>query len=163
MSGMRVLVAAALVAGCVINTRPHLPNEDGDAAVMAPNRNSDGTDFVSGDAAARGDAPGADVLTVGDASVPANCPGDPGCAAPPDAGASFADASGGGFDTGAATSDATTSDASGSLDGGLEVDASPDVDGSSDGGPDAARDAARDATTDATTDLPDAGLFALDT
>ncbi len=134
MSARRaVTLALLLLGGCVINTRPHLPAEDGaDAAFTnGATRDTDGgTDNVRGDASARADGAVYDASVTGDLPVPTMCPdGDP-CGS-----------AGGG--------DASTplQDSGSSIDAVFEVDATAPLDGA-----DPAADATPDASTDASTD-----------
>lgn len=134
----RILLLGLLLAGCVINTRPHLPAaESADASPTAVGGGG-GTDAESdnlrGDAgAARLDAP------VGDLPVPQMCPDAGNCGATSFDASSVADAAATPADA-ATTLDATVGDAPGAVDGDVPRDAADDA---RDGG--APRDGAADA------------------
>ncbi len=98
MSARRALALALLLGGCVINTRPHLPAEDGADASLTNGATRDtdgGADNVRADASTRADAFAYDTSAVGDLPVPTMCPdGDPcGSAGGGDASAPLQDSS----------------------------------------------------------------------
>jgi hypothetical protein len=135
-----VTLALLLLGGCVINTRPHLPAEDGADASLTNGATRDtdgGADNVRADASTRADAFAYDTSAVGDLPAPTMCPdGDP-CG------------SAGGGDASAPPQDSGTS-----IDAVFEVDAAVSQDGS-------APDASRDAMTDTYPDgwpVPDGGI-----
>ena len=142
MSASRtVTLALLLLGGCVINTRPHLPAEDGADASLTNGATRDtdgGADNVRADASTRADAFAYDTSAVGDLPAPTMCPdGDP-CG------------SAGGGDA-----SAPLQDSGASIDAVFEVDAAAPQDGSEpapDASPDASRDASRDATPDTSPD-----------
>lgn len=147
MSARRaVTLALLLLGGCVINTRPHLPAEDGaDAAFTnGATRDTDGgADNARADGSTRADAFAYDSSAVGDLPAPTMCPdGDP-CGA-----------------AGGGDASAPLQDSGASIDAAFEVDAGAPHDGadpSADASPDATPDASRDASPDATPEGGTAG------
>lgn len=138
MSARRAFaLALLLVGGCVINTRPHLPAEDGADASLSNGATRDtdgGADSLRADASARADGVASDTSAVGDLPVPAMCPDGNPCG------------SAGGGDASAPLQDSGSD-----IDAVFEVDASAPQDGAApatDASPDAARDATPDTAPD---------------
>jgi hypothetical protein len=143
-------LALLLLGGCVINTRPHLPAEDGADAAYANGATRDtdgGTDSLRDNASARADGAAYDTSVTDDLPVPTMCPDGAPCG-----GAGGGDAS------------APLQDSGASIDAVFEVDAAAPQD-AADPGPDVSPDASPDASRDATPDtypdgwpVPDGGL-----